>query len=89
MQEDASPSATTSAARVPAKITQKMRERAEWEKEVKEEDARGSEEEELAVFEGEEKDDKMDVDTSERTTKGKGKETLNWVPSSRNKRRRE
>ncbi|KAF9486499.1 hypothetical protein BDN70DRAFT_870056 [Pholiota conissans] len=90
MQEDtdASLAATTSAPRIPTKITQKMRERAEWEKEVKEQDARGSDEDELEVFEGGGEDNKMNVDATERSTKGKGRETPNPVPSSRNKRRR-
>jgi exosome complex protein LRP1 len=89
MQDDDGPSAATSSApRVPAKITQKMLERAEYEKEVKEQNARGSEDDELEVFEDDE-DDKMDVDMADRSTKGKGKEIpADTMPPSRNKRRR-
>lgn len=90
MQEDDGPSAaTTSASRVPVKITQKMRERADYEKEVKEQDARGSEDDELEVFEDERQNNEMDVDMADRSTKGKGKEIpADAMPPSRNKRRR-
>jgi len=66
-------------------VTQKMRERAEYEREVKEEDAMDSADETLEVFEDE--DVKMDLTH----LKGKGKEVATTdenLPVARNKRRR-
>jgi len=80
--------------RVPVKVTQKMREREAYEKEIKERDAMESSEGELEVFDGETKDvvddTHMDVDI-DHNLKGKGKEvtpTTEGLPLSKNKRRR-
>ena len=73
------------------KVTQKMRERELYEKEMKERDAMESSDHELEVFDGETKDDtRMDID-SDQNLKGKGKEVVtptDGLPSSKNKRRR-
>jgi exosome complex protein LRP1 len=80
--------------RIPVKVTQKMRQREAYEKEMKERDAMESSDDELEVFDGENKDivdnTRMDVDI-DRNLKGKGKEvapTTEGLPSSKNKRRR-
>jgi exosome complex protein LRP1 len=80
--------------RVPVKVTQKMREREAYDKEMKERDAMESPDDELEVFDGENKDivddTRMDVDI-DRNLKGKGKEvapTTEGLPSIKNKRRR-
>ena len=84
---DNTPQANSSASHIPVKVTNKMVQRAAYEKEIKEQDAMDSDEDELEVFEGDE------LPTTE-DTKGKGKETA--LPTvadednyaSRNKRRR-
>ncbi|KIM47560.1 hypothetical protein M413DRAFT_439227, partial [Hebeloma cylindrosporum] len=80
--------------RVPVKVTQKMREREAYEKEMKERDAMASSDDELEVFDGENKDvvddTRMDVDI-DHNRKGKGKQVApptEGLPSSKNKRRR-
>jgi len=80
--------------RVPARITQKMRDREAYEREMKERDARENSEDELEVFNGNNNDDvddtRMDVDI-DHNSKGKGKEvasTTEGLPSSNNKRQR-
>ncbi|KAH0591239.1 Nuclear nucleic acid-binding protein C1D [Termitomyces sp. J132] len=90
MEETPGPS---SSVQVQTKFTSKMLERQLYEKKLKEQDAQGSEEEELEVFDG---DDKMSVDApiSEPTknTKGKAKEVSSTIddskPKGSNKRRR-
>ncbi|KDR85659.1 hypothetical protein GALMADRAFT_84695 [Galerina marginata CBS 339.88] len=100
-QDDASPSTASTSTPGPAhpratiKITQKMLERAAYEKEMKERDADAQDEDEdtLEVF-NEEEDISMDVDVdpdsvtqSARPEKGKGKEVATTT-SNKNKRRR-
>ena len=91
MQEEddpSSPAPSTSTSRVPVKVTQKMRERAEYEQQVKEEDAMDSAEETLEVFEDE--DVSMDV-ADDAPLKGKGKEVAapadENLPAARKRRR--
>lgn len=86
MQEDApAPAPSTSAPRAPAKVTQKMRERAAYEKELRDEDAMDSADEALEVFEGE------DVEMDDAPSKGKGKEVASTadekLPVARKRRR--
>jgi hypothetical protein len=78
----------SSSSQIPVKMTSKMIQQAAYEKEIKEQDAIESDEDELEVFEGNERtENKQDF-------KGKGKETTPPViidedtHISRNKRRR-
>ncbi|KAF8963843.1 Sas10/Utp3/C1D family-domain-containing protein [Flammula alnicola] len=97
-EDDSAQKQKTTPASVPVKVTQKMRDRAAYEKEMKERDAMESEEDELEVFEGDGGEDgsaedgmKMEVDTNDRPTKGKGKEVASApdnMSSNKNKRRR-
>jgi exosome complex protein LRP1 len=80
--------------RVPVKVTQKMRDREAYERQIKERDAMESSEDELGVFDGDNNDEAgdtpMDVDINH-NLKGKGKEVVSatdGLPSSNNKRRR-
>ncbi|KAF5384924.1 hypothetical protein D9615_001125 [Tricholomella constricta] len=80
----------SSSVQVQVKITSKMLERQLYEKKLKEQDARESEEEGLEVFDGEE--DRMNVDTSaSKKAKGKAKEAPSietGTTSKSSKRRR-
>ncbi|KAG6813979.1 hypothetical protein H0H92_004472 [Tricholoma furcatifolium] len=85
-EESPGPS-TTPSAQIQAKITSKMLERQLYEKKLKEQDARDSEEEELEVFD---EDASMDVEP-EKKSKGKAKEVPppdNETRLKGNKRRR-
>jgi exosome complex protein LRP1 len=78
---------TSSAPRVPVKVTNKMLERQQYEKELKEQDEAETEEEELAVF-GEDDTD-MNVDSVVNKEKGKGKEVPSQtIPPPNNRRTR-
>jgi exosome complex protein LRP1 len=85
------PESSSSSVRAPVKVTSKMLERQQYEKDLKEQDeAQSEEEEELALY----GDDDMYVDPSVPTSpnKGKGKEVLSAVQEpiaeSSHKRRR-
>ena len=76
---------TSSLIQIPAKVTSKMLQRQQYEKELKEQDDAESEEEELAVF----GDDDMEMDTnSSALNGGKGKELLEPNPQSISRRKR-
>ncbi|KAF8079087.1 hypothetical protein FPV67DRAFT_1663741 [Lyophyllum atratum] len=83
----------SSSARVQTKITSKMLERQLYEKKLKEQDARESEEEELEVFDGAENDMEVDISAPKsKKAEGKAKEVplASDAPTSKgnNKRRR-
>ena len=83
----------SSSSHIPMKMTNKMHQRAAYEKEIKEQDAIDSDEDELEVFEGDELPTRTE---SEQNVKGKGKRKETTPPAiidedthtSLNKRRR-